>query len=128
MLTTHNVPLISGALEGKLQESGGNLLRSAVDLAKEWRTDRALRRLEAMLVVADKEQLLLVSGNGDVVEPDERVLAIGSGGPYALSAARALIENTELDAHQIATSAMQIAADVCIYTNDTRTVEVLEHS
>ena len=115
-------------LEGKLQESGGNLLRSAVDLAKEWRTDRALRRLEAMLVVADNERILLVSGNGDVVEPDEPVLAIGSGGPYALSAARALIRHTDLSAEDIAHSAMEIASDLCIYTNANRTVEVLEHS
>jgi ATP-dependent HslUV protease subunit HslV len=115
-------------LEGKLQESGGNLLRSAVELAKEWRTDRALRRLEAMLIVADSEQILLVSGNGDVVEPDEPVIAIGSGGPYALSAAKALLKHTELDAMELATTAMEIAADLCIYTNDTRTVQVLEHS
>ena len=113
-------------LESRLQASGGNLLKSAVDLAKEWRTDRALRRLEAMLVVADREWILLLSGTGDVVEPDEPVLAIGSGGPFALAAARALLQHTELSATEICESAMDIAASICIYTNRERVLEILE--
>ena len=113
-------------LESRLQASGGNLLKSAVDLAKEWRTDRALRRLEAMLVVADRERILLLSGTGDVVEPDEPVLAIGSGGPFALAAARALLQHTELSATEICESAMEIAASICIYTNRERVLEILE--
>ncbi len=113
-------------LESRLQASGGNLLKSAVDLAKEWRTDRALRRLEAMLVVADRERILLLSGTGDVVEPDEPVLAIGSGGPFALAAARALLQHTELSATEICESAMDIAASICIYTNRERVLEILE--
>ncbi len=112
-------------LEARLQSSSGNLLRSAVDLAKDWRTDRALRRLEAMLVVADRERILLLSGTGDVVEPDRPVIAIGSGGPYALSAATALLEHTELDACAIVESAMDIAAGLCIYTNSHRVLETL---
>ncbi len=115
-------------LEGKLNESGGNLLRSAVDLAKEWRTDKALRPLQAMLVVADGERTLLLTGNGDVVEPDEPVLAIGSGGPYALASAKALYENTELSAELIAEKAMDIAASLCIYTNAERTKEIVENA
>jgi ATP-dependent HslUV protease, peptidase subunit HslV len=113
-------------LESRLQASGGNLLKSSVDLAKEWRTDRALRRLEAMLVVADRERILLLSGTGDVVEPDEPVLAIGSGGPFALAAARALLQHTELSGTEIAESAMDIAASICIYTNRQRVLETLE--
>lgn len=112
-------------LEGRLQASGGNLLRSAVDLAKEWRTDRALRRLEAMLLVADAERILLLSGTGDVVEPDNPVVAIGSGGPYALAAARALLEHADLSADAIAAEAMAIAADLCIYTNERRVTETI---
>jgi len=113
-------------LDVKLQEYHGNLLRSAVELAKDWRTDRALRRLEAMLIVADKERILILTGNGDVVEPDQPVVSIGSGGPYALSAARALVENTDLDAQTIVSRAMDIAADLCIYTNANRAVETLD--
>ena len=112
-------------LDKKLQEYHGNLLRSAVELAKDWRTDRALRRLEAMLIVADQKQILILSGNGDVIEPDQPVVAIGSGGPYALSAARALLENTDLDAESIVTRSMEIAADLCIYTNNNRVIETL---
>jgi len=115
-------------LEGKLNATGGNLLRSAVDLAKEWRMDKALRPLQAMLVVADNERTLLLTGNGDVVEPDEPVLAIGSGGPYALAAARALCENTDLTAEEVASKAMDIAASLCIYTNTHRTIEIVENS
>lgn len=104
--------------EGKLDEYSGNLMRSAVELAKEWRTDRMLRRLEAMLIVADKEKTFTLTGNGDVVEPDDGITAIGSGGPFALAAARALIKNTKLSAKEIAQEAMEIAAQICIYTNE----------
>lgn len=103
--------------EAKLKDFNRNLPRAAVELAKEWRTDRFLRRLEAMLLVADKERTLVLSGAGDVVEPDADAAAIGSGGNFALSAARALLENTDLPAHEVAEKAMHIAADVCIYTN-----------
>jgi len=111
--------------EGKLESFQGNLKRAAVELAKEWRTDKFLRRLEALLIVADKECLLVVSGNGEVIEPDDGVLAIGSGGPYALAAARALLKKTDLAADAIALEALSIAADICVYTNDRITVEKL---
>ncbi len=111
--------------EGKLQEAGGNLTRAAVALAKDWRTDRVLRRLEALLLVADKESMLVLSGTGDVIEPDDGIAAIGSGGSYALAAARALVHNTEMDAADIAEKAMKIAADICIYTNDQIKLETL---
>ncbi|HEY6419964.1 MAG TPA: ATP-dependent protease subunit HslV [Candidatus Binataceae bacterium] len=105
--------------EGKLQEFNGVLRRAAVELAKDWRTDRILRRLEAMLVVADAESSLLLSGSGDVIEPDDGILAIGSGGNYALSAARALIRhNPGMSARQIAEAAMKVAAEICVYTNE----------
>jgi ATP-dependent HslUV protease subunit HslV len=104
-------------LDNKLREHSGNLRRAVVEMAKDWRTDRVLRRLEAMLLIADKEQTYLVSGNGDVIEPDDGVAAIGSGGPFALAAARALIGHTELDARAVAEAAMNIAADICVYTN-----------
>lgn len=105
--------------EAKLNEFSGNLTRAAVELAKEWRTDRVLRRLEAMLIVADNTSIFTLSGNGDVIEPDDGVAAIGSGGPYALAAARALLKNTNLSAKEIVTQSMAIAADICIYTNST---------
>lgn len=111
--------------ESKLEQYHGNLGRACVELAKEWRTDKALRHLEALLLVCDKEQTFLISGAGDVIEPDEGVAAIGSGGPYALSAARALIKHSQLSARQIAEEAMQIAARTCIYTNDQITYEEL---
>ncbi|HDR46179.1 MAG TPA: ATP-dependent protease subunit HslV [Geoalkalibacter subterraneus] len=111
--------------EGKLQEAGGNLTRAAVALAKDWRTDRVLRRLEALLLVADKENMLVLSGTGDVIEPDDGIAAIGSGGSYALAAARALVHNTDMDAADIAEKAMKIAADICIYTNDQIKLETL---
>jgi ATP-dependent HslUV protease subunit HslV len=111
--------------EAKLKEYKGDIVRSAVELAKDWRTDKILRRLEAMLLVANKEKILLISGLGDVIEPDSSVLAIGSGGPYAYAAARALIENSDLDAVTIAEKSMDIAADICVYTNKNRIVEVL---
>ena len=104
-------------LEGKLREYGGNLTRAAVELAKDWRTDKILRRLEAVILVADRDNLYLVSGTGDVVEPEDGIAAIGSGGPYALAAARALARHTDLDARSIAERAMAIAAEICIYTN-----------
>jgi ATP-dependent HslUV protease subunit HslV len=112
-------------LEAKLKEHAGNLPRAAVELAKDWRTDRVLRRLEAMLVVADRERTFLLSGTGDIIEPDEGVLAIGSGGPYALAAARALLAHTSLAARAIAEAALGIAGDICIYTNRNLTVEEL---
>lgn len=112
--------------EGKLEAHQGNLARAAVELAKDWRTDRLLRRLEALLIVADHATTLVISGNGDVIEPERNVAAIGSGGPYALAAARALYEHTGLDARTVTEQALDIAADICIYTNHERTIEVLE--
>ena len=109
--------------ETKLEQFRGNLERSAVELAKDWRTDRVLRRLEAMLVVADKDSTFLLSGTGDLIEPDDGIVAIGSGGPYALAAAKALAGHTNLDARQIAEAAMRIAAGICVYTNDSISVE-----
>jgi ATP-dependent HslUV protease, peptidase subunit HslV len=116
---------LSEKFEAKLKAFSGNLQRAAVELAKDWRTDRMLRRLEAMLLTADKESILLLSGNGDVVEPDDHIAAIGSGGNIALAAARALAENPELPADEIARKALGIAADICIYTNNNITVETL---
>ncbi|MES2353394.1 MAG: ATP-dependent protease subunit HslV [Pseudomonadota bacterium] len=112
--------------EAKLEKHQGNLLRSAVELAKDWRTDRALRRLEAMLTVADKETSLIITGTGDVLEPDQGLLAIGSGGAYAQSAAIALLENTELAPEDIVKKSLVIAGDLCIYTNQQHVIEVLE--
>ncbi len=109
--------------EGKLEEHHGNLQRAAVELAKEWRTDRILRRLEALLLVADKEDILIISGGGEVVEPDDGVAAIGSGGPYALAAARALAGHTSMGAKDIAREALAIASDICVYTNENIIVE-----
>lgn len=111
--------------EQKLEQYNGNLMRAAVELAKDWRTDRILRRLEALLIVADKENTLIISGNGDVLEPDEGVASIGSGGPYALAAARALVRYSDLDAKTLAEEAMRIAASICVYTNDTIVLEEL---
>ena len=111
--------------ESKLEQYRGNLERSAVELAKDWRTDRALRRLEAMLIVVDKSSMFLLSGTGDLIEPDEGVLGIGSGGPYALAAAKALARHTDLDAREIAERAMAVAASICIYTNNTLSLEEL---
>jgi ATP-dependent HslUV protease subunit HslV len=112
--------------EGKLDKHQGNLMRSAVELAKDWRTDRILRRLEAMLAVADKERSLIITGQGDVLEPELGIVAIGSGGPYAQAAARALLENSEQSPRDIVDKALAIAADICIYTNHQRSIEVLE--
>lgn len=111
--------------EEKLTKHGGNLTRAAVEMAKEWRTDRRLGKLEAMLAVADKEASLLISGNGDVLEPEHSLIAIGSGGPFAQSAALALLENTELDARTIVEKALKIAGDICIYTNHNVSIEEL---
>jgi len=112
--------------EAKLDKHPGNLLRSAVELAKDWRTDRVLRRLEAMLAVADRETSLIITGMGDVIEPELGLLAIGSGGPYAQAAARALLENTQLDAESVVRKSLAIAAELCIYTNHQIVVETLE--
>jgi ATP-dependent HslUV protease subunit HslV len=112
--------------EAKLEKHQGNLMRSAVELAKDWRTDRILRRLEAMLAVADREHSLIITGLGDVLEPEHGILAIGSGGPYAQAAARALVENTQLGPKEVVEKALSVAADICIYTNHQRTIEVLE--
>jgi ATP-dependent HslUV protease subunit HslV len=103
--------------EGKLEKHQGNLIRAAVELAKDWRTDRILRRLEALLIVADRESSLIISGNGDVIEPEDAIMAIGSGGSFAQAAARALVDNTELDAATIVRKGLAIAADICVYTN-----------
>ncbi|WP_334109467.1 ATP-dependent protease subunit HslV [Thermodesulfitimonas autotrophica] len=111
--------------EGKLEEAQGNLLRAAVNLAKEWRTDKLLRRLEAVLVVADREHLLMVTGSGEMIEPDDGIVALGSGGPYALAAARALLSHTGYDAVTIAREALRITASICVYTNEQITVEEL---
>ncbi len=111
--------------EAKLEQYRGNLERSAVELAKDWRADRVLRRLEAMLIVLDKTSMFLLSGNGDLIEPDDGVLGIGSGGPYALAAAKALIQHTDLDARGVAERAMAIAASICVFTNQTITIEEL---
>jgi len=113
-------------LEGKLEAFSGNLTRAAVELAKDWRTDKILRKLEALLLATDMEHTLIISGTGDVIEPDECVAAIGSGGPYALAAARALVEHSDLDAAEIARVAMRIAGSICLYTNDQVTVEELK--
>ncbi len=112
--------------EAKLEQYAGNLGRSAVELAKDWRTDKMLRQLEALLIVADAQTTLMLSGTGDVIDPDEGIMTIGSGGSYALAAARALMANTEMSAREIAEKSMRIAGDICIYTNDRVTIEELE--
>ena len=114
--------------EAKLEAHGGQLVRAAVELAKDWRTDRALRRLEALLAVANKEASLIVTGNGDVIQPEDDLIAIGSGGAFAQSAARALLENTELSARDIVEKGLTIAGDVCVYTNHNFTIETLDTS
>lgn len=112
--------------EGKLEKHSGHLTRAAVELAKDWRTDRMLRRLEALLCVADHSASLILTGNGDVIEPEMDIMAIGSGGPFAQSAARALLENTDLSAREVVEKGLGIAADICVYTNHNRTIEELE--
>ncbi len=111
--------------ENKLEEYRGNMTRASVELAKDWRTDKILRRLEALLIVADKEHTFIISGNGDVIEPEDGIAAIGSGGPFAQAAARALCENTELSAGDVVRKSMEIASDICIYTNEHISVEEL---
>ncbi len=113
--------------EAKLDKHSGQLVRAAVELAKDWRTDRVLRRLEALLCVADRESSLIISGNGDVIEPEDDLMAIGSGGPFAQAAARAMLGTTELDAREIVDRGLQIAGDICIYTNQNRTIEQLDY-
>lgn len=113
--------------EGKLDKHSGQLVRAAVELAKDWRQDRVLRKLEALLCVADKEASLIISGNGDVIEPEEDLMAIGSGGPFAQAAARAMLDTSEMTAHDIVDKGLQIAADICIYTNHNRTIEQLDY-
>ena len=112
--------------EGKLDKHSGHLVRAAVEMAKDWRTDRALRRLEALLAVADKETSLIISGNGDVIEPEHGLIAMGSGGPYAQAAAMAFMQNADLDARELVEQSLDITADICIYTNKNRTLETLE--
>jgi ATP-dependent HslUV protease, peptidase subunit HslV len=113
--------------EAKLESHNGQLVRAAVELAKDWRTDRALRRLEALLAVADKEASLIITGNGDVIQPEDDLIAIGSGGPFAQAAARALLENTHLDARSIVEKGLHIAGDICVFTNQNHTIETLEY-
>ena len=112
--------------EAKLEKHSGHLTRAAVELAKDWRTDRMLRRLEALLAVADKSASLIITGNGDVIQPEDDLIAIGSGGPFAQSAARALLQNTQLDARAIVEKSLNIAADICIYTNRQQTIEQID--
>ena len=112
--------------EAQLEKHQGNLVRAAVELAKAWRTERSLRQLEALLAVADKETSLIITGNGDVIEPENNLIAIGSGGPFAQSAAKALLDNTELSAREIVEKGLEIAGDICVYTNHNRTIEELE--
>ena len=111
--------------EAKLEKHQGHLVRAAVELAKDWRTDRMLRRLEALLAVADKDSSLIITGNGDVIEPEDSLIAIGSGGPFAQAAARALLENTELSANEIVSKGLTIAGDICVFTNQAHTIEDL---
>lgn len=113
--------------EAQLEKYQGHLTRAAVELAKDWRTDRSLRRLEALLAVADKTASLVITGNGDVIEPEDSLIAIGSGGPFAQSAAKALVENTELSAEEIVKKSLTIAGDICVYTNHNHTIEVLDN-
>ncbi len=112
--------------EGKLEKHSGHLVRSAVEMAKDWRTDRVLRRLEALLAIADEKTSLIISGNGDVIEPENGLIAMGSGGPYAQAAAMAFMQNANMDARSIVEQALDIAADICIYTNKNRSIEILE--
>jgi ATP-dependent HslUV protease, peptidase subunit HslV len=123
--STADAMALFSKFEAKIEEYRGNLDRAAVELAKEWRTDRVLRRLEAFLVVADRESSFLLSGAGDVIAPDDGIVGVGSGGPYAMAAARALVRHTTLDAPTLALEAMKVAAQICIYTNDSITVESL---
>ena len=125
--STADAMTLFGKLEEKLSSFNGNLLRAAVEMAKEWRTDRYLRRLEAMLIAADEEKTLVISGTGDVIDPDEGIASIGSGGPFALAAARALCRNAEIDAENAAVEALKIASEICVFTNDQIIVERLDN-
>ena len=124
--TTADAFTLFDRFDQKLDQYNGNLLRAAVELTKDWRTDRVLRHLEALMIAVSREHFLLISGNGDVIESDDEVMAIGSGGPYALAAARALVRHSELSASEIALAAMEIASEICIYTNDRITIEELD--
>lgn len=124
--STADAMTLSDKFEGKLEEFRGNLQRAAVELAKEWRTDKILRRLEALLAVADRETMLIISGSGDIIEPDENVIAIGSGGPYAQAAATALFRHSDLTAREIVEQSLEITAGICIYTNTHVSIEVIE--
>ncbi|MCX7982120.1 MAG: ATP-dependent protease subunit HslV [Syntrophales bacterium] len=124
--TTADAFTLFDRFDQKLEQYSGNLLRAAVELTKDWRTDRVLRHLEALMIAASKDSFLLISGNGDVIEPDDEVMAIGSGAPYALAAARALIRHSNLTATEIAREAVKIASEICIYTNDNITIEELD--
>ena len=119
--------LLFELFEGKLEKHGGQMVRAAVELAKEWRSDRALRRLEALLCVADSEASLIISGNGDVIEPEDSLMAVGSGGAFAQAAARAMLDNTELDARDIVEKGLSIAADICVYTNHNFNFEAIDY-
>ncbi|MBW2617414.1 MAG: ATP-dependent protease subunit HslV [Deltaproteobacteria bacterium] len=123
--TTADALTLFERLEGKLNKYASNLQRAAVELAKDWRTDKALRRLEALMIAVDKDITLIVSGTGDVIEPDDGLAAIGSGGPYALAAARALMKHTDLSAREVALEALTLAAEICVYTNQNLTIEEL---
>lgn len=123
--STADAMTLFSKFEGKLDEQNGNMMKAAVELAKEWRSDKILRHLEALLVVMDAEHSLMISGKGDVVEPDDGILAIGSGGPYALAAARALRNNTKLDVEAIVKKSLEVASQICVYTNSEITVETL---
>jgi len=123
--STADAMTLFSKFESKLDQHSGNLMKAAVELAKEWRSDKVLRHLEALLAVLDREHSFIISGSGDVVEPDDGIVAIGSGGPYALAAARALMENTELDAEEVVRKSLEIASQICIYTNKEISVEVI---
>ena len=119
--------LLFELFEGKLEKHGGQMVRAAVELAKEWRSDRALRRLEALLCVANEEASLIISGNGDVIEPEDSLMAVGSGGPFAQAAARAMLDTTELNAREIVEKGLQIAGDICVFTNHNHTFESIDY-
>jgi len=124
--TTADAFTLFERFDQKLEQYGGNLLRAAVELTKDWRTDRVLRHLEALMIAVNRDSFLMISGNGDVIESDDEVMAIGSGAPYALAAARAMVRHSDLDASEIAQEAVRIASEICIYTNDNITVEELD--
>ncbi len=124
--STADALTLTDRFEGKLQERSGNLIRAAYELAKDWRSDRYLRRLEALLIVCDRDKSLMISGNGDVIDPEHGLMAIGSGGNYAKAAAQALLESTDLDAREIVERSLKIASEICVYTNNNLVIEELE--